>query len=124
MGVEVLLKQKTEGVKKVMWMSEKLWRETVKILRTEDFTKKMKQIAEDYADLVIKHIEYAKENSSADQGKIIALEIVELRKLYTEFILMMKPFDTGMSQKEKAMYMSINLISTLVSLVALAIVLL
>lgn len=107
-----------------MRVPRKLWQEAEKILRADELTKKMRQITEDYADLVTRHIECAKESKSLEQSKIIPLEIAELRKLYQEFMVRMKPFYVGMSKRERTMHLCINIISTLVAFAALAIAML
>lgn len=71
-----------------------------------------------------KHINYAEDHTNLDYAKIIASEIAELRSLYTEFMLRMEPFDTGMSEKERAIHLGVSIISTIVALAALAIALL
>lgn len=102
-----------------MWVSKRLWQEMRELTKMDELTRKMKKIADDYADLVDKHIQSEMNCRVSTDKKRIQKEISELRKLYEELISRMQPFNVYISKRENVIFAGIQIIAASISVLSL-----
>lgn len=94
------------------------------LARTEELTKKMKKITENYVDLVEEHMECAKNWESCADSKGLSCEIEQLGALYDKIMCRMQPVNTGIYEERGRAYIICDVAAIAMSVVAIVITLL